>query len=37
LSGVGRIDVSHPLQIAEILAVGIEFFFDGLPGMRVLR
>ena len=33
--GVNRIGASRLLQIAGILDVSIEFFFEGLPGMRV--
>ena len=32
--GVNRIGASRLLQIAGILDVSIEFFFEGLPGMR---
>jgi transcriptional regulator with XRE-family HTH domain len=32
--GVNRIGASRLLQIAGILDVGIEFFFEGLPGLR---
>jgi transcriptional regulator with XRE-family HTH domain len=32
--GTNRIGASRLLQIAGILDVGIEFFFEGLPGLR---
>jgi transcriptional regulator with XRE-family HTH domain len=32
--GVNRIGASRLLHIAGILDVGIEFFFEGLPGLR---
>jgi len=32
--GVNRIGASRLLQIAGILDVSIEFFFEGLPGLR---
>jgi transcriptional regulator with XRE-family HTH domain len=32
--GVNRIGASRLLQIADILDVGIEFFFEGAPGPR---
>ncbi len=32
--GVNRIGAGRLLQIAEILGVNIEFFFEGLPGLR---
>lgn len=32
--GMNRIGASRLLQIAGILDVGIEFFFEGLPGLR---
>ncbi|WP_239467810.1 helix-turn-helix domain-containing protein [Microvirga arvi] len=32
--GVNRIGASRLLHIASILDVSIEFFFEGLPGMR---
>lgn len=32
--GANRIGASRLLQIAGILDVGIEFFFEGLPGLR---
>lgn len=35
--GVNRIGASRLLQIAGILDVGIEFFFDGAPGLSQIR
>jgi transcriptional regulator with XRE-family HTH domain len=32
--GMNRVGASRLLQIAGILDVGIEFFFEGLPGLR---
>lgn len=32
--GVNRIGASRLLQIAGILDVGIDFFFEGIPGLR---
>jgi transcriptional regulator with XRE-family HTH domain len=33
--GINRVGAGRLLQIAGILDVSIEFFFDGLPGLRV--
>lgn len=32
--GVNRVGASRLLQIAGILDVGIDFFFEGIPGLR---
>ena len=32
--GINRVGASRLLQIADILDVGIDFFFEGIPGLR---